>query len=291
MSNSSAKYVRNRGWLYLKDRAGTKLALKRALGSLPLRDWTARRPNLNRLERAKMSNLSWTLLKSSGHMVFGGPFATMRLAEHLDLASDPKFVVGSYEEEIHEVINEVICMAPAHIIDIGSAFGYYAVGFALKIATTTVTAFEAVEDQHWEQLQELASLNNVSGKIVQRGRCTVDKLAQICTPKSFILCDCEGGEIDILQPDAISALSSCKILVELHEFHVANLVATLVRRFRDSHQIRIIQEQGRHPSRYRILKRLPKRWRSLAIEEVKWIPGNPSPIATSLRFMLLDPKH
>ncbi len=93
----------------------------------------------------------------------------MKLAENLDLASDPKMIVGCYEEEVQNVINDVICMAPVRIIDIGAAFGYYAVGFALKIANTTVIAFEAVEDRHWQQLGELARINGVSGKIIQRG--------------------------------------------------------------------------------------------------------------------------
>lgn len=271
-------------------RTSTKVVVKHALGSLPIPDWTKRRPNLNRLDRAKMSNLSRTLLQSTGYMVFGGPFATMRLADHLDLASDPKFILGSYEEEVHDVINTVICAAPANIIDIGAAFGYYAVGLALKIANTSVIAFESVEDRHWQQLAELADLNGVRSRIIQRGRCTVEELAMVCTPKSFVFCDCEGGEMDILQPDQVPALRFCKILVELHEFYVPNLVATIVSRFRDSHEIRIIEERERDPSRYRILKRLPARWRSAAMQEVKWIPGKSSLITASLRFMSLDPK-
>ncbi|MGO8787574.1 MAG: hypothetical protein ACLQVL_09350 [Terriglobia bacterium] len=224
-------------------------------------------------------------------MVFGGPFSTMKLAESLDLAWDPKMIVGSYEEEVHDVINDVICMAPAHIIDIGAAFGYYAVGFALKIANTKVTAFEAVEDPHWRQLGDLARINGVSSKIVQRGFCTAKELAKSCTPRSFILCDCEGGEVDILDPLEIPELRSCKVLVELHEFNVANIVPTLVSRFRGSHQIRIIEEAARDPSRYRILKKLPPSWQSVAIQETKWVPGPSSRTITWLRFMLLDPKN
>jgi hypothetical protein len=222
-------------------------------------------------------------------MVFAGPFATMRLSENLELAWDPRIIVGSYEEEVHAVINEIICMAPHHIIDIGSAFGYYAVGLALKIANTTVTAFEAVEDNHWQQLAELARLNDVSSKIIQRGFCNAAELKSACGPQSFILCDCEGGEEDILDPAQIPALSSCRMLVELHEFSRPNLVPTLISRFRDSHSIRIIEETNRDPSRYRILKKLPPSWRSIAVEEAKWVPRQSSRTTTWLRFMLIDP--
>lgn len=214
----------------------------------------------------------------------------MKLAEDLDLAWDPKFIVGSYEEEVHDVINNVICAAPTRVINIGAAHGYYAVGLALKIANATIIAFEAVEEPYWRQLAELARINGVSDKIIQRGLCTAEELARVCLPKSFILCDCEGGKEDILKPLEIPALKSCKILVELHEFYRPNLVGTLVDRFRDSHEIRIIEEVRRIPSRYRILKKLPRYCRSVAIEETKWIPRKSSRTITWLRFLLLNPK-
>lgn len=267
-----------------------KPALKRILRSVPMPHWLARCPDLNRLERIKMNGLCRTLLKRTGHKVFGGPFCTMKLAENLDLAWDPKFIVGSYEEEVHSVIDDVICAAPAQVIVIGAAFGYYAVGLALKIANTIVTAFEAVEHPYWRQLAELAKINGVSSKIVQRGLCTTEELAVACVPKSFILCDCEGSEEDILKPLEIPTLKSCKILVEVHEFYRQNLVATLVDRFRDSHEIRIIEEADRNPSRYHILKELPHYCRSVAIEEHRWIPAKSSRTVTWLRFLLLSPK-
>jgi len=272
----------------MKFHTTTKLAIKRLLSFVPTPNWTTRYPDLNRLEKAKVSILCRRLLKSTGHRVFGGPFSTMQLAENLDLAWDSRIIVGSYEEEVHHVINDVIRMAPTNIIDIGAAFGYYAVGFALKIANTTVAAFEAEEDRHWQQLACLARINGVSSKIIQRGLCTAEELAKVCAPKSFILCDCEGGEVDILQPREIPALRFCKILIELHEFCVPNLLATLISRFLDSHEISIIEEAERNPSRYRILQKLPSSWRSVAIQEARWTPSKSSP--TWLRFMLLDPK-
>ncbi len=275
----------------MKAHTATKLAIKRILGFLPTPNWTARYPDLNRLERFKIDALCHTLLRETGHMVFSGPFCTMQLSESLTLSRDPKIIVGSYEEEVHGVINDVICLAPDHILDIGAAFGYYAVGFALKVANTTVTAFEGVEHPHWQQLAELAKLNGVSGKIAQRGLCTATELAKACSPRSFILCDCEGGEEDILQPLKVPALTSCKILVELHEFNRPNLVATLISRFRDSHRIRIIEESDRDPARYRILKKLPRSWQSIAIEETRWVTRKSSRTSTLLRFMLLDPKQ
>lgn len=269
--------------------AGLKSRIKHVLSFIPTPFWTRRYPHLNRLEKWKVGVLCDILWKESGGMVFSGPFSTMKLPAGLALSQDPRMIVGSYEEEVRGIVNEVIASAPSQIVDIGSAYGYYAVGFALKIAKTRVTAFEAVESEHWKQLADLAAANGVSGRIVQRGLCTPADLAAVCEEGAFVLSDCEGAEEDLCDPSKVPALKSCTILIELHEFHRPLLVARLVERFKNSHSIRTIEEQRRDPARYRILKRLPKGWRSIAIEEAKWIDEGTQK-TTCLRFMLLTPK-
>jgi len=275
----------------VKISGSAKKGLKYLLSYVPTPGWTQRFPHLNRLEKCKIDVLCEILLREAGHMVFSGPFATMKLESGLALGRDPRMIVGSYELEIHEVINEVISRAPVNIIDIGAAYGYYAVGLALKVSATRVVAFEAVEEKHWRQLSELASLNGVGSKIIQRGLCTPGALAEFCVPKSFVLSDCEGAEEDLLDPVAVPALRSCTVLIELHEFHRPRVVPLLVDRFKESHAVRIIEERSRDPSLYRILKQLPSHWRSVAIEEAKWISEASKPrTTTSLRFMLLTPR-
>jgi hypothetical protein len=269
----------------------TKRLLRRFVACVPTPYWTRRHPHLSRLEKWKRNALCDMLLSETDYRVFGGPFSTMKLSESVELSGDPRMITGSYELEIQPIVNDVICEAPTTVVDIGAAFGYYAVGFALKIADTRVIAFEAVEVPHWAQLQELARINGVERKISQRGLCTSKALQEVCPENSFILSDCEGAEEDILDPVAVPALKTCKLLVELHEFHRPKLVATLVGRFLKSHEIRIIDEVARDPARYRILKRLPRSWRSVAVEEAKWVSfDGVSHQVTRLQFMLLTPK-
>jgi len=238
MGTQSINAVPARGLKAMSTHPANKVALKRMLGLMSTLHWKARYPWLIRLlekhEHCKMSALCAILLREGGRQVFAGPFAGMTLPANIAVSGDPKYILGSYEEELHDVLNQIICMAPAHIIDIGAAGGYYAVGLAMKIANTTVTAFEAVEEPHWAQLAELASSNGVSRKIIQRGLCTADELAKSCRPDSFILCDCEGAEEDILQPLVTPALASCTMLVELHEFYRPAVVGTLIGRSLDS---------------------------------------------------------
>jgi len=136
----------------------------------------------------------------------------------------------------------------------------------------------------------LARLNGVLGKITQKGLCTPAELKDVCQAGAFILSDCEGAEADLLDPGALPVLRSCEVLVELHEFHRPDLVATLVARFKDSHSIRFIEEQRCDPADYRLLKVLPAAWRAVAIEEAKWIGNGSGRASTRLRFLLLQPR-
>jgi hypothetical protein len=54
--------------------------------------------------------------------------------------------------------------------------------------------------------------------------------------------------------------------------------------------IRVIEESERKHDRYRILKNLPSRWQSVAMEEPRWVPRPNLPMTTWFRFMLLEPE-
>jgi hypothetical protein len=260
------------------------------LGKVPISRAGLEGPRRNLLASYKLRALTQKLMDASGEMVYAGPFAAMRISPDLFISHEPKMIIGSYEEELHGVVNEVICAAPENIINIGSSLGYYTVGFASKIANTFVTAFETQKDPCWRQAALLAELNGVSHKILQRGSCTAEELHHACLPGSFVLCDCEGAEVDLLDPAIVPALRTSKMVVEVHEFYRKDALACLVSRFRNSHRIRIVEETVRDADRYRVLRALPKRWRNVAIQEARWIPGNRAgTILTSIRFLVLDP--
>ncbi len=57
----------------MKPQTATKVALKHILSLVPTPNWTSRYPDLNRLEKIKVSVLCRTLLKHAGWMS-GWPF-------------------------------------------------------------------------------------------------------------------------------------------------------------------------------------------------------------------------
>jgi hypothetical protein len=161
------------------------------------------------------------------------------------------------------------------------------VGLATQIADIPIVGFEEVEEPHWREAAELAKANGVKDRITQKGRCDSTTLHEILKPHGAVLCDCEGGEIDILDPVAVPALKSCRIICELHEFFRPHVTATLVSRFRDSHDIQLICEQHREPTRYRLLNGFTDSQKRIAVSEPKFISGG----VTASRYLWMRPKH
>lgn len=246
----------------------------------------AKYPFLDPDERVLIHDLASRIIERTGGVVYSGPFAEMKLVPNSFLTTRPIWTVGCYEQEIDEALCDLITNPPKKIIDIGSAHGFYMVGLATQIHDIPIIGFEADEKPHWLEARKLAELNNVSDRITQYGYCDTKSLDLVLDEGSAILCDCEGGELDILDPAACPKLKYCRILCELHDFYRPGVTGTLVNRFKNSHHIKLILEQKRDPSQFRILDGLTDSERILSTKESKHIPKG----RTAARFLWLLPK-
>ena len=61
----------------------------------------------------------------------------------------------------------------------------------------------------------------------------------------LVVCDIEGNECELLDPERIPVLKGFDILVELHEILDKALPEIIIARFVKSHQIECFQHQGR----------------------------------------------
>jgi len=252
----------------------TLKALLKKLTNKP-QDWAsgalARYPFIEAHERYHLQRVAHDFLDKTGGEVFAGPLAGMKIPRETPLADLPMYVIGCYEQEIHPILCEVICSPPPRFIDIGSAYGYYTVGLALQTNGMEAIGFEAEERPHWEKARALAECNGLAGRITQRGFCDPDSLKEVAGPGDFIMCDCEGGEVQLLDPLKIPVLAQCRILCEVHDFHAPGATACLIERFRKTHEITLLTEQGRNPSQYRILAGLTPAYQELSVLETRHI--------------------
>lgn len=203
-----------------------------------------------------------------GPFVLGGPFKGMRyLRQSAGSVLNPK-LVGSYEAELHPALERVIAANYSTLIDIGCAEGYYAVGLLLRMPGARCMAFDSDLDAR-RLCQELAELNGVADRLSLRETCDTTALKSALTAGTFVLSDCEGAELDLLNPAAIPTLARCDLLVELHDFLRPGLGLQLRNRFAATHEIHVMDQQDRQPGAYPQIRFLSPEDRRRAVHEFR----------------------
>jgi hypothetical protein len=196
--------------------------------------------------------------------VLQGPFAGTRyVSSSIGSAYIPK-LLGTYERELAPCVETICRRAPAMIIDIGAAEGYYAIGLARSLPETRVIGFE-LDHRGREALAEMSALNGVMGRVAIRGRCDPSELALVLQSDAdpVVICDVEGDEERLLDPASVPPLRRATILVELHEFIIPGVGEKLRARFAGTHRIEEIVQADRDPSEFP--------WRTLA---TSLLPGS-----------------
>ena len=195
-----------------------------------------------------------------GATVSSGPFAGLRYPQGLEAQIDamvPK-LTGSYEAELHRVIDEALERRPPVFVDVGTADGYYAVGFARQ-SNAEVFGFELAPRAR-RLCSELARLNEVSVHL--HGRATGRQLRTLPLEDAFVLSDCEGTEADIFDEDSVAALRTALVVIEVHDWARPGVERLLVDRFQLSHDIELIT--GSTPDAFRF-------------DEGRWLVLRPRP--------------
>lgn len=220
----------------------------RALKSLLKLKFKSRKTPINEITFLLKTGLNFTIHK--------GPFKGMK---YIDKSSGsvllPK-ITGTYECELHEIINKISKTDYSLLIDIGAAEGYYAVGFAyLNKANSNfrVLAYD-VDQKAKENLKELATLNNLHDSIEINDLFQLKELQKFSSEKIIIICDIEGGEKDLLNPEEEPLLLKCDILVEIHDGNDSNEIKNILKqRFDSTHNIKHIIFDENHVFRKKYL--------------------------------------
>ena len=199
-----------------------------------------------------------TLLKHQGTVVMHGPLAGMdfltQSAEGCHIAK----LLGCYEQPLQPFIENAITSAYPIILNIGCAEGYYAVGMARRMPNTQVLAFD-LNHTAQEVCAILAKKNSVSDRVKVGALFKPEDFEAYRNQKVLVLCDIEGAEKDLLIPDNAPALKGMDIIVESHECLLPGITQTLIGRFKSTHQITLVQDNGQ-----RQLKELPNWFNNLA---------------------------
>lgn len=170
--------------------------------------------------------------------VQSGPFRGLSYLDEIVFGSIVPKWLGSYEAELHPVIQRIIGHPYATIIDVGCAEGYYAVGLAKVMPATRVVAFDT-DFISRGQARRLARLNGVSDRVQVGALCRHADLDAYSRGETLVVCDIEGSETELLDPARAPSLRRNDLLVEIHESsQTSPLVEQLMQaRFGASHRI------------------------------------------------------
>jgi hypothetical protein len=187
---------------------------------------------------------------ATGSTIAAGPFAGMRLDYELfPVHASPKFL-GTYEQELHSVIERAIQLDPRYVLNIGCAEGFYAVGLAMRLKNAQVFAADA-DPKALSATMKNAELNGVSARVHPIGIVKTHQLSRYLTADaSLLVMDCEGAEFSLLDPANDPILVRVNIIVEIHpEF---GNKCEIIRRFVQTHNITEISPSVRAISDIRV---------------------------------------
>jgi hypothetical protein len=175
-----------------------------------------------------------------------GPFRGLLYLDEIVWGSITPKWLGSYEAELHPVIERIVERAYPAILDVGCAEGYYAVGLAVASPTSEVFAFDT-DFISRNQTLRLARLNRVADRVKVRARCDYADLDRLARGRTLVVCDIEGGEACLLDPGKAPGLSRHDILVEVHETSGSSTATEdlLASRFQATHRIERIAAMDR----------------------------------------------
>jgi hypothetical protein len=174
--------------------------------------------------------------------VLHGPFKGVLYPELNSIGSTlyPK-LIGSYESELHKVIERVSSITYSEIINIGCGEGYYAIGLARRIPMAKVYAYD-IDSKARSLCQEMAILNNVSDRIIINSMFTSQDLENFqFSGRALIVCDCEGFELELFKQDTISILENHDLLIETHDFINISISTRLSLLFSRTHHVHVIK--------------------------------------------------
>ncbi len=197
------------------------------------------------LAKALMTTVKWrtqlwvNTLAVEGLHVRSGLFAGMQYVVNAAEGALLPRLLGVYERELHPHLAALAAEGLDHVVDIGCAEGYYAVGLARLMPDVIVNAYD-IDAVARRRCGLLAKANGVAERVVIRGEFFGEDFARFQGGRVLIFIDAEGFEDDILRPDLYPSLATYNFVVETHPGMRPGVTERLIQRFAATHDIQQI---------------------------------------------------
>lgn len=169
----------------------------------------------------------WLMHYSRGR-ILAGPFKGMRYGwASVGSVLTPK-ILGTYERETAPFMEKILSSAYDSIIVVGCAEGYYAVGLARALPNARVHAFD-IEKKAQTFTRLAARLNHVADRVHVGAECDFATFERLHQGRTLVVCDIEGAELQLLNPERAPSLLRSDILVEIHDGTKSNQIKDALR--------------------------------------------------------------
>jgi precorrin-6B methylase 2 len=230
-----------------------------------------------------LQSTSKPILDAAAWEVQQGPFKGMTISEVTSWYGGDVVVklIGAYEFELYDCVEEAIAANPNQVINVGCAEGYYAVGFALRLPAALIHAID-IEAQALKACEAAARANRVEQNLrLELGwsRSSLENLLQR-PGRTLLFVDCEGCEEEMFRVLAPDSYASAEIIVECHDFAVPGTSDSLLRVLSGSHETRVVKHSTRDAKNFPLLNALPSEFVGSAMTEkrpdnMQWIYAKP----------------
>jgi hypothetical protein len=104
---------------------------------------------------------------------------------------------------------------------------------------------------------------------VVAGKCDIAQLRRVAAQdeRPLLVVDCEGGELELLNPAQAPELLKCDMIVECHDFLNPLITQALRERFAASHEVENVIEGARDPNHFASLRGWQSMDRWFAVNE------------------------
>ena len=224
--------------------------------------------------RSLMKDVNGRIFQQFGYRVMTGPFAGMLVGKYSkwDDGNAGSKLAGSYEFELRGTIEKIKRRKPDTIVNVGSAEGYYAVGFGRIFPEAMVYAMD-IDNDSLDQCEHNARINGLRKLTTVIGKPAPQDL-QLGEGRHLFFVDCEGDELALLDPELCPLLRESDIVVECHDFFYSEdnaISGKLMERFSNTHEVELITPEIPYPGDYP-LPGLPIGTVLLAITEKRPLP-------------------
>lgn len=185
------------------------------------------------------SKLWANTLVAQGTKIRSGPFEGMDYVVNVTEGALLPRLLGIYERELHADLARFVQDDVRTVIDIGCAEGYYAVGLARLMPKARVHAFD-IDLAAQRRCRILADANGVGDRVDVAGKFSGADFERFGGAGALVICDTEGFEDELLQPDLYPALHGMSLIVETHPGEKPGVTDRLIDRFSSTHQIKRI---------------------------------------------------